>query len=334
MLMKKKIFYITFIIFSMLLTGCTNEKSKKEENQDKLSITVSSYPLEFIVQEIGGDLVDVHSILTPGTDAHTYEPTAKTIVEIARSDLFIYTGAIMEPYAESIANSLKSEQVLLISLDGVEEVFNQQVEDIDEGHTEEKHEHHASDEDTHDHEEQDVHQHGDLDPHFWLDPSRMIAASEHIKTELSHHFPEYAETFNLNFRTLENELEKLDSDFSKMMENQKNDTIFVSHAAYGYWERKYGIKQLSIRGISPSNEPSQKELRILLDQIEEMHIPYVILEQNQSDRIAQLITEEFDLDILYIHNLASLTEDEIKSGEDYVSIMTQNIMTIEKALRR
>jgi zinc transport system substrate-binding protein len=334
MLMKKNIFYLTFIIICILLVGCTNENSNHDSTQNKLSVSVSSYPLEFIVKEIGGNLVDVHSILPPGTDAHTYEPTAKTIVEIARSDLFIYTGANMEPYAESIADSLKREQVMFISLDGVEEVFHQQESQSDEEHTEEEHEEHAGEVESHDHEEHDDHQHGDLDPHFWLDPTRMISASEHIKTELSHHFPEYAETFDQNFRHLKKELARLDSAFANMVEKQVNDTIFVSHAAYGYWESKYGIKQLSIRGISPSNEPSQKELRKLLNQIEDMHIPYVILEQNQNDRIAQLIAEEFNLDILYIHNLASLTEPEIEAGQDYVSLMTQNIQTIEKALRR
>jgi zinc transport system substrate-binding protein len=321
----KKIAY--FLIIMLILAGCNQEK-ELTSSSNKLDITVSSYPLQYIFEQIGGDFVSVESILPPGTDAHTYEPTAKTIVKISESDLFVYTGAVMEPYAQSIAESLKEENVHLVSIDQIEAVFHQINEKTE-----------AGDEHGHDHNHEhahgnDGHHHGDVDPHFWLDPLRMITAGDFAKTELSHLLPEYTEIFNENFQRFKENMQALDNQFKRIMEDKDNKTIFVSHAAFGYWEELYGIEQLSIRGLSTANEPSQKELKDLVDQVQKEKIPYVILEQNQHDQIAELLAKELNLDILYIHNLSSLTDQEIASGFDYVSIMKKNIETIDQALRR
>lgn len=318
--MKKGFF---LFLLTIVLTACSGDLNNTSNNT-KPSIMVSSYPIQFIVENLVGDQIEVTTVLPPGTDAHTYEPTAKDMVEIAESDLFIYTGAMMEPYAATIAKSLEKEDVLLISLEHADAVFHQ----IDSTNLEEdSHEHHHSD-DGH------GHSHGDIDPHFWLDPTRMITASEHIKTELSHHFPQYANTISENYVLLKKELENLNEKFVEKIEATENKTIFVSHAAYGYWEENYGIKQLSIRGLSPTNEPSQKDLLRLMEQVKQLEIPYVILEKNQHDKIAKLLADELNIDVLYIHHLSALTEKELNAGLNYISIMEQNLETLQQALGR
>ncbi len=341
--MKK---FIILVITMLVLSACNINDNSNTNNTEKkaLDIIVSSYPLEYIVTRLGEDALNVKSILPPGADAHSYEPTAKEIVEVAKNDLFIYTGELMEPYADSIADSLKSEDVLLVSLDHAEAVFQQvdssNLEGDNHQHESNAHEeeidahHHEHKEEAHELDSHDGHSHGDVDPHFWLDPNRMVTASEHIKTELSHHFPEYASLFSANFKSLKADLENLNDEFKQMVDRHEKRTIFVSHAAFGYWEEEYGMEQLSIRGLSTSNEPSQKELAVLVEQVQHSNIPYVILEQNQQDQLASLLAKELDLETLYIHNLSVLSDEEIKSGEDYLSIMRKNIQTIDQALGR
>lgn len=122
-------------------------------------------------------------------------------------------------------------------------------------------EHESEEGATEDHvHEDDGHDHGDLDPRVWLDPVLAIDLSNNIKNSLSDIMPEHASEFESNFLQLKSDLEKLIQDFKSTVDNSKTKYLLVSHAAYGYWESRYGIEEIAIASLSPSQVPSQKEL--------------------------------------------------------------------------
>jgi zinc transport system substrate-binding protein len=322
------------LTLSLLLTGCgSKEVVKTGENKEKNSLTVYTtiYPLKDFTKKIGGSYVEVKSIYPPNVDAHSFEPSTKDMIALANSDLFIYTGVGIEGFAEKATEALEKEDVqVLKAADGIDliESTDDNHHDDEEGHSDENEGEHTVSE-NHEGEE---HNHGDVDPHVWLDPVLSIALANNIKNSLSKLIPEHAAEFETNFKQLKSELEKLDQEFKTTIESSKTKNLLVSHDAYGYWENRYGIETIAISGLSPTQEPTQKELQAIIEESTEHNIHYVIFEQNVSPKIAKIIQEEIGAKSLTLHNLEAVTEENIKQKDDYFSIMRRNLETIKTVL--
>ncbi|MBB6452324.1 zinc transport system substrate-binding protein [Salirhabdus euzebyi] len=355
----KKLKRLTYfmIALSIFLSACTDEKTATEDNDNRLKVYTTLYPIEDFVKKIGGEHVEVETIISPGMDIHTYEPTSKAIVNIAKADLFVYSGAGLETFAEKISEAVKAEKVTILEaskgielLDHVHD-HSQEEEHAheEEGTHEEEHAHEeeGTHEEEHAHEEEgtheeetnedahshdDGHNHGETDPHVWLDPIRSIKLAENIKDTLSVLSPENKEEFETNFEQLKEDLEELDEEFHSQIETAKFNKILVTHGAYGYWEEAYGLEQISITGLSVENEPSQKELAELIETVTEHGIHYLIYEQNIEPEVAKIIEDEINATPLFLHNLEVLTEEDIQNGEDYFSLMRKNLSVLVKAL--
>jgi len=328
------------LIGPSLLYGCNTETSSEPKNKakDALTIYTTVYPLQDFTEKIGGEHVVVQSVYPPGVDAHTFEPTPKTMKQLADSDAFIYINEDIEGFADHAIKTLKNENVKLVEGAKGVDLLNSSHElhiNYKKEHSHEdkekalKHDHeHKSNEGAHGEE----HNHGDKDPHVWLDPFLSIIIAQNIKNALTELKPQAKDTFEKNFLSLKKDLEELDQQFQTTIKAAAKKEILVSHAAYGYWEQRYGIKQLSVAGLSPTNEPSQKELTDIIETARKHDIQYVIFEQNIAPKIAEIVKNEIDAKVLYLHNLESLTDEEIKNNEDYFTIMKENLETLKKAL--
>jgi zinc transport system substrate-binding protein len=345
----------SILMFSLMLSGCGKSETVSE-NTDKneketLTVYTTIYPLEDFTKKIGGEFVEVQSIYPPNVDAHSYEPTTKDMINLADSDLFIYTGVGIEGFADKAAETLQKEEVQILKAgEGIELIpsSDEHHHEGEEGHSEGEHhegeeghsesEHHEDDEEhsegeaeSHEHEE-DEHHHGDLDPHVWLDPVLAVDLANNIKTSLSKIMPEHKAEFETNFNKLKSELEQLDQEFKTTIDASKTKYLLVAHAAYGYWEKRYGIEQIAIAGLSPTQEPSQKELQAIIEKSSEHNIHYVVFEQNLTPKVAKIIQDEIGAKSLTLHNLEAVTNENLKQKDDYFSIMRKNLETLKIAL--
>ncbi|WP_394171727.1 metal ABC transporter solute-binding protein, Zn/Mn family [Guptibacillus hwajinpoensis] len=303
----------------LLLAACGEKEtsttaSNESGEEKKLSIYTTLFPIEDFTRKIGGKHVQVTSILPPGSDAHTYEPTTQTMINVAEADAFIYNGLGMESYAEAIAESVGKDVRMVEASSGIETLEH---EDEHDEHSEEKH----SDE------------HGDQDPHLWLDPNKAIGMAENIKETLIELHPDAKEDFETNFQSVKSDLTKLDQEFTSLVDSKDHLEMIVSHAAYGYWEKRYGIHQIAIAGLSPSNEPSQKALEKIIRTAKDKKIKYVLFEQNVTPKVAKSLQSEIGAKALRLHNLSVLTEEDINNKEDYFSLMRKNLDTLDQALK-
>ncbi|MDF1507084.1 zinc ABC transporter substrate-binding protein [Robertmurraya sp. DFI.2.37] len=376
--MQRNFIIALIFVVSLFFYGCSNAQKNDgteqtttlEDETNKLSIYTTLYPLEDFIKKIGGDYVEVESIIPAGADAHSYEPTTKQMTSIAVADAFIYNGLNMEPFAEKIATSLKNENVKFVeAANGVDaiahedqhqhEVDEHDHDDDEHSHGTEEHEHeHGEDEhehgaEEHEHEHDDKHEHsaeehehehgvdehehnhdhGGIDPHIWLDPTRAVKLAENIKIALIELNPDAQEYFENNFVALADELTTLDQQFKDLVESKNNPEILVSHAAYGYWEERYGIKQIAVSGLTPANEPSQRELKKIAELAQEKQLKYILFEQNVTSKIAEIVKNEIGATPLYLYTMESISEDERNNGEDYFSLMNKNLSTLEQALQ-
>ncbi|MFT4416764.1 metal ABC transporter solute-binding protein, Zn/Mn family [Fredinandcohnia humi] len=345
--MKTKL-SVVFLVAMLVLAGCNSvEKVDGNENSNVLKVYTTIYPLQYFTERIGGDSVDVENLIPPGTDAHSVEISTKKMTSVAESDAFIHTGTALEGFAESVADALKNEDVLIVnatenvSFIGSNE--SEEAHDEHEAHDHEEHDNNAEhDHDTHEedgtHDENhtydhDTHSHDSgIDPHVWIDPNRSIILAENIKNTLIELEPKNKSQYEKNFSELKKELEQLDAEFKNMVSQSKTKTILVSHSAYGYWEDAYGITQIGISGYSPTDEPSQKKLTELIDLINKQNINYIFFEHNVSNKVAEIVKTETGTDALTLHNLESVSEEDIKNSRDYFELMRENIKALEKAL--
>ncbi|GAA0480344.1 metal ABC transporter substrate-binding protein [Salinibacillus aidingensis] len=318
-------YFIILVLFIPVITACTQDENQAiKKHTDKISIYTTLYPIEDFTRKIGGEYVEVTNLLSDGMDPHTYEPTSKTIVDIAESDLFMYSGAGLEAYAEKISKAVESEEVLIVeAAKGVDTVHHGHGKEV----TVSKPVHENEEEDSHHN-----HQHGDKDPHVWLDPLRSIDIAETIKESLISLKPEHKKFFQQNFQELKANLEALDSKFHDVIHHADRKQFVVSHAAYGYWEEAYGIKQIGISGMNQNSELSQKELTNIINEVKEKQIDYLLFENTSVSNIAQLIKDEVGATVLPIHNLSVRTREEIQNQDDYFSLMRKNLESLSTAL--
>ena len=319
--------YVSMLMIMLLLIlfgGCSQSQSASEKKEsvieqtsnDKIQIYTTIFPLQDFAKKIGGQYVEVENIVPTGTDAHSFEPTMKTMVNIAEGDAFIYLGTGIEGFADAVIDAVKEEDTkILKTSEGINLIKGEGAQ----GHEEEDEEVHS--------EEKEV------DPHVWLDPRRAIQLAENIKNLLVEIEPDKKEYFEENYNNLKVELENLDLAFRTMVEDSAKRTFIVAHSAYGYWQDAYGLKQIGVSGLSPSDEPSQKDLEKIIKSAEQTEINFILFEQNVENRVAEVIKNEIGAETLTIYNLESISEEDVDNNEDYISIMEKNIETLGHALK-
>lgn len=312
--MKRKLLLSLSLIAALALTGCGKSEGKQKEDKDVLDIYTTVYPLEYFTETIGGEFVNVETVYPPGTDEHTFDPSQKDIVGMANSDLFFYIGYNLEGFVTKAEPILKGEGVTTVAVG----------ETVSVDEHDEEHDHGETDDDGHDH--------GSVNPHLWLDPIYSIQMAETVKDELTKQMPEQESYFTLRFNELSDKLKALDKQFAKTIKAGRTNKVIVSHSAYGYWEDRYGLEQIGVTGLTSSNEPSQKQLAGIVSMAKDEDLHYVIFEQNISSKLTEIIQKEMGAEALEFHNLSVLTDKDIEAGEDYFSLMENNIKTLQTAL--
>ncbi|MFZ4453870.1 metal ABC transporter solute-binding protein, Zn/Mn family [Salibacterium aidingense] len=318
-------FILPGILLVLVISACSSEEADENEEsadntEEPLKVYTTLFAWEDFANKIGGEEVEVENIIPAGADAHSFEPTSQTMIDIAESDLFMMNGAGMEGFAESLNETLEEEGVSSLEVtNGI---------DLIDFHEEHTHSHDHTDEHDHDHD----HSHGDVDPHVWLDPVRSKEAVDNIKDKLIELRPEQEEYFEGNAEEVKNKLTALDEKFSEMADTAENHQFIVSHAAYGYWEDRYDLEQISVSGLSPSDEPSQQELEGIIETVEDTGINHVMFEQNVASKVTEVIQDEVGAEALQLHNLSVRVEEEIENQEDYFDLMQQNIEQLSIAL--
>ena len=132
---------------------------------------------------------------------------------------------------------------------------------------------------------------------------------------------------------LAQKLDTLNEQFTEVINEAENKDIIVSHAAYGYWESRYGLEQISVSGLSTSSEPSQKDLEKIIETAKEKNINYIFFEQNVSSKITEIVQNEIGAEALVLHNLSTRTDEDIKKNRDYFTIMEDNLQSLKTGLQ-
>ena len=144
----------------------------------------------------------------------------------------------------------------------------------------------------------------------------------------SEHKSEYA----ANLDKANADFDTLDSEFHKGLDSLPNKTIVVSHQAFGYLCEAYGLTQMPIEGVEADAEPNAQEMKEITEFVKEHNVKVIFTEELVSPKVAQAIAEATGARVEELNPLEGLTDEELKAGEDYLSVMRDNLKALEGAL--
>lgn len=337
----KKIFVI---LLALLFTACSkpaaNNEAKNEESNGKLNVYASVYPIYDFTKKIGGDKINLSMLTKPGEEPHHYEPSSDDIKNLSKADLFIYNGAGLESFTDKIIESnpdLKtcqaSEGVDLIKATHDHDHYccqNSDDANHNHNHENENNHNHEAKENHSSHEEE--HHHGMYDPHTWLSIKNAKIEMENIKNKLSEIDPDNASYYQKNFDKYAKMCDDLDKEYSQKISVLPNRVMVVSHQAFGYLCGDYGLSQVPIKNISNEDEPDAQTMAQIIDYIKKNNIKYICVEEMTSTKIADTIKAETGAQIKVLSPVETLTQEQMDKGEDYFSIMENNLKILEEVL--
>lgn len=315
---------LVFALMSLvvLLVGCDTD-SKVESVSDKLQVVTTLFPQYDFTRVIGGDKVDVTLLLPAGMEAHSYEPTPTDIIQINKSDLFVYTGESMEQWAHSIIESIDNSEVHVLDV-------SKNIALLAPNSTvEEDHDH----EDEHDHEAELEEDHGHnhtYDPHIWTSPKNAMIMVNNILEALCEVDPENANYYTENANAYLAELEALDSELEDVVANANRDTIYHGgRFAMQYLTNQYGIHYVSAPFEA---EPSAALVAQMIKEIKEQNIPVIFYEELVDPKISQMISDETGAQMLLLHSCHNVSKEDFNSGVTYLELMKQNVENLKVGL--
>lgn len=309
-LFKKFILFV--VAFALIVPGVSVHA------QDKKTVMTTFYPVYYLASRIGGEAVNVEMLLESGQDAHSYESTAKDAVAVQEADLFIYQDDEMEFFVSDLLSIVDQEATQVHeSTEGIELLSG------DHNHEEEEHDH------EHDHEHEEGHSH-EFDPHTWLDPNFYSQQAENVKNALIELDPANEATYTENAAKLSEELTALNEEFNVGLADLKNRTIVVQHEAFGYLAHAYDLEQLAISGLANNAEPSAKQLAEMTNVVNERNIQVIYVDPTTSTTISETVSQATGAELRPLRTLEFITEEEIEQGEDYFSIMRENLAQLTK----
>ncbi|MDA0988893.1 MAG: zinc ABC transporter substrate-binding protein [Chloroflexi bacterium] len=267
----------------------------------KTSVVTTLYPLEYFAQRIGGDDVSVTNLLKPGVEAHSFEPTPADIRKLEAADVIVYNGSGLEPWIDRALSTISSSG-------GPRLIVEASYEWQQESNA------------------------GEIDPHVWLDPLKSIELVKLIRDGITSANPDGAAIYATNATGLLTKLLSLHQTFVEGLADCSLDSFVTSHAAFGHLAERYSLEQIPISGLSPEAAPGPADLARIADTIRELGMSYVMVEPIISAAYAETLAREINARLLPLHPLESLTPDESESGEDYFSIMENNLENLRLAL--
>ncbi|QYR20028.1 metal ABC transporter substrate-binding protein [Paenibacillus sp. sptzw28] len=301
----------------LLLSGCGGSGSGKLV-EGKTNVVTSFYPLYFLANEIGGKEVNVINLIPAGVEPHDWSPKSRDLDVVSKAQLFLYNGAGLEGWVDDFFQGLPADSKLITvkASEGIATI---------EGNPEEEEEH--AGESDHNHES------GSVDPHTWVSPKSMLVMAGNVRDSLVKADPGHQADYEANFAALSSKLTALDGEYEEKLKAVPNKDIVVSHQAFGYLARDYGLHQVPIMGLSPDAEPKAQDLLNIAKFVEENHVKYIFFEELVSDELAKTLARETGASTLVLNPIEGLTPSEEKNGDDYFSLMDKNLQNLLKALQ-
>ncbi|RZU31019.1 metal ABC transporter substrate-binding protein [Blastococcus saxobsidens] len=241
------------------LAACGGEPAGADDG--RVDVVATSYPLEFVAEQVGGDLVTVMNLTRAGGDSHGLEPAPRDVASLVEADVVVHLSGGLQPAVDDVVAQQRPEHL------------------VDAAPLADRAE----------------------DPHFWLDPLRVAELAGEVAGELAavdaQHAAEYAE----GAQRLQASLRELDERYAEALAPCRGATLLASHEAFGYLADRYGLHQIGVAGLDPHVEVSPARLRRVADEVRNTGARTVFFEAAAGLGVAETLASELDLAADVLH---------------------------------
>ena len=288
--------------------------SPQNVDADRLTVVASVFPLYDFAREEAGSAADVHILLPPGVDPHSWEPKPSDIVKLSRADVFLYISEKMEPWAGTFAKSIRKNNTISVEI-------------LDRLGLVRPDEHHVSA-----NAANGEHDHGE-DPHFWMDLTLSARAVVMIGQILAKSDPLNAELYRSNADLYAAKLKEMDKQFLEGLKDcASRQMVTGGHAAFGHLTRRYELEQISVYGLSPDAEPSPRHLAEIVKLVKENNIRTIFSEELMNPKMTEVLSRETGTKVLILNPAGNLAPDQWQRGATFLHIMKNNLDTLREGL--
>ena len=291
---------ILLIISILCLTGCF-----KRDTMEGINIYTTIYPITYITERLYGDYSNIESIYPNGVNVQLekceecdnllYTLTDKQLSDYSKTDLFIFNSLLYEgEYVKPMFENNKNLKII----NATDNLTMEEFYGLEE---------------------------------IWFDPSRLLTVARNIKNGLDEYVTNYYLKQNIenNFNTLKEELDKIGSKLADTTKEATNKILVTNDEMFKFLSRdKYGLTVYVL-----DENASSKTISDVKYLIENDTINYIYIKQyDEPNEIINNLIEGTDVEVIKLHMLTNLTENEISNKKDYFSIMNENIELLRKNL--
>jgi zinc transport system substrate-binding protein len=307
---------ILILSISLLLPGgCKREESAPTPARVAAAKTpvvyTTFYPTTYFAERIGRDQIQVVNPCPLDADPAFWMPDEKTIEAYQKADLIVINGASFEKWLGKV--TLPESRIVDTSAPFADEfiVIEETV--------------------THSHGPAGAHSHAGVDGHTWLDPINARTQANEIRKSFIKRFPDHKEIFEQGYAELAKGMDALDARLAALTAKIGDQVLLCSHPAYNYVGRRYGWHLKNFH-LNPEAMPDKETLDKIKACLENQPAKYMLWEAKPTEEIAAKFRESLGLENIVFSPCEALDPTELEAGEDFLTVMSDNVDRLDKAL--
>jgi manganese/zinc/iron transport system substrate-binding protein len=307
--MKKIV--LAVLTLSLLLSACATETGSNTTN-GKLNIVTTTGMIADIVKNVGGEHVEVTSLMGPGVDPHLYKASEGDIRRLQEANLIFYNGLHLEAQLGEVLEKMNDFNITTVAvadeIDPAILLSHPQYEDA-------------------------------YDPHIWFDVTLWMQAVRRVQETLSETDPAHKSAYEANATAYLAQLEELHQYVLSQAESipAEKRVIITAHDAFSYFGRAYGFEVRGLQGISTESQAGTADVQALAEFIVEQQIPAIFVESSVPQRNVEAVQAAVQSQGFDVQIGGSLFSDAMGSEGTpegtYIGMVRHNIDTIVAALK-
>lgn len=301
--MKNKYVFVLVMLVGLLvaslgLTTIYVGSTQQPQEDEKLHIVTSFYPMYIAAMNVVGDTenVELTNLSEPQTGClHDFQLTPADMQLLSEADAFIINGGGVESFMEDVASAYPNLVIINAS-----EHLDLLTED-EEHEDEETHEEHDHGEEPESGEH--VHDHGDVNAHAWMSVEMYRGQVQAIAQGLAELDPEHEQSYLDHAAQYDVKLAELQSEQEEIASMVSGQSVILFHEAYEYVAGDYGLNVALVMDLDEERQVSAGEVAQVLEEIDEHGVTCILAEELYGQKMAQTVQKSADIRVLYLDTL-------------------------------
>lgn len=313
--MKKTSLILIFSLLLPIALFCSCAK-KPTSDDGKFTVVCSIFPQYDFCRVITGGEDEIILLSANGSDMHSYEPTSKDILTVAKADMLIYTGGASDAWVEGVLRSADNPNIKTAALFDFAELLST-------GELSAEHEH------DHDHANGEVC--GEYDEHVWTSPKNAIKIVQGLCEELCRANPSAQDRYRKNTDEYIKKLQDLDAEYEELFSTERT-LIVADRFPFLYLAHDYNIHyHAAFSGCSSETGASFEVIVSLIDKVKKSGVSAVFDTDASGSDVARRVAQECGVEIKSLYSCQSVTRTQLNNGASYIYFMEKNLETLREA---